>query len=187
MLPDETDVSGIYSACRSEADILFMADEQKYIALSLHGGAACENDMATAYGYACALDAMAGGLESKDVLVIGLGRVGMFAIDALTQLGANISVYDKDKSKYAGIKKNPKIEIAEESDIENTELIYDATNIGAWLSQSRIREDALISAPGIPSSIIGKQDAKLRNRIFHDPLQTGTAVMLAWALAEESY
>ena len=48
---NNSDVDGLYEACKDEADIVFMADDNRYIALNLKNGRIGENDYATANGY----------------------------------------------------------------------------------------------------------------------------------------
>ena len=43
-----TDVDGMYEACINDADIIFMADDDRFIALNIRKGAVADNGIATA-------------------------------------------------------------------------------------------------------------------------------------------
>lgn len=75
----QPDVRGIQAAVAGGASVLFLADDYRFIALNITTGRSVDNDSATADGYATALEAAAGGLEGRDVLLLGLGPVGRAA------------------------------------------------------------------------------------------------------------
>ena len=72
----QPDVSGIQAAVAAGASVLFIADDHRFIALSLTKGSSIDDDLATADGYVTALEAAAEGLQGREVLVLGLGPVG---------------------------------------------------------------------------------------------------------------
>jgi len=96
---EATDVNGIYEACRRGADILYMADDDRYIALNLRNGKVGDNDIATARGYAEVLFQMAGSLKGEDAAVLGYGIIGPLMAQALMEKGAQVWIYDKDPAK----------------------------------------------------------------------------------------
>ena len=61
------------------AQVVFLADDHRFIALNLNKGCCVDDDPATADGYVTALEAAAGGLQGRDVLLLGLGPVGRAA------------------------------------------------------------------------------------------------------------
>jgi pyrrolysine biosynthesis protein PylD len=179
-LPDEPDVDGLYRVLEAGCHATLLADDARFLAINLQNGASMENDRATAYGYATALDGMAGGLAGRDVLLLGLGPVGRHAFDALEALGARVHIHDRREEalrehadRAAGI--------AGRRDIPRFPLILDATNTGAWLTLGDLHPDVRLSSPGLPQSI-GEGAEQLQSRIFSDPLQTGAAVMLLGVL-----
>ena len=177
---DGTDVNGIDEAIRNNATILFMADDNKYIALNIKNGKCSDNNQATALGFVTALEAMAGSLYEKKVLVLGCGIVGVKAFAALKEKSAIVSVYDKNTERMSGL-------LADETlidlrSLKNYKYIFDATNEGGWLKPEMLAADAYIAMPGIPSSLSDCANRIHDKRVVHDPLQIGTAVMLAEVL-----
>ncbi|MGL5512832.1 MAG: 3-methylornithyl-N6-L-lysine dehydrogenase PylD, partial [Sporomusa sp.] len=87
------DIAGIAEAVANGAEILFAADDNKFIAFNLRTGALADNSEATGQGYITALNEMCGGLMEKQVLVIGAGAVGRGAAGLIVKLGGLVSVY----------------------------------------------------------------------------------------------
>lgn len=181
---ENTDVSGIAEAIDQGADILFMADDNRFIALNKHNGIMSDNAEATGKGYVSALNAMAEGLAGRDVFVIGAGKVGKHAINALCQYGAKIKVYDTDPEKVIDLKDREDITI--ESDflrsLKKYKYIIDATPEAAFLDYKWLNPEVMIAAPGIPFGLTTETYDFLSNKVIHDPLQIGVATMLALAL-----
>ena len=161
------DVAGIHEAISSGAEIIFMADDDRYIAVNVKTGAVAENDFATVCGYSFGLSAMAGGLKGKEVTLLGYGRLGRIAFGRLSGEGANVKVYDKGSEK-------PPLPL--------TGPVFDATSEGGWLGAGDIAFGAKIAAPGVPLSLDDEALSVHKGNVLHDPLQLGTAVMLALAL-----
>ncbi|MDR1495814.1 MAG: 3-methylornithyl-N6-L-lysine dehydrogenase PylD [Clostridiales Family XIII bacterium] len=179
--PKETDVDGFYAAAKSGADVVFLADDDRFVCVNLASGVIAENDEATSYGYAVALDLMAGGLRGRDVLLIGYGRVGRLALRALKGFGASVFVFDKDLDARVAAAFDSD-GISERGDIKDFSLIFDATDEGGWLWPEELRDGVLIAAPGLPPSLHEQASGRFDGRIFSDALQTGAAVMLYRAL-----
>ncbi len=175
-----TDVNGMHEAVERNADILFMADDDRYIALNFKNGKCSDNNQATALGYVTALEAMAGSLCDKNVLVLGCGIVGGKASEILKRKGAIVSVYDKVHEKASGVQAD--VILADSKDMLNFSYIFDATNEGNWLKPGILAYDAYIAAPGVPLSLCDCACRVHDKRLVHDPLQIGTAVMLAEVL-----
>ena len=75
----QPDVKGVQEAAVGGADVVFLADDDRFVALNVRSGACADDDPCTANGYAAALDAAAGGVGGRPVLVMGLGPVGRAA------------------------------------------------------------------------------------------------------------
>ena len=77
-----TDVDGIYDCYRKGFDVIFMADDRRYVAVNTNRHQFSDNNYATALGYIRVLEAMIaknGGMCSRirqPILVIGHGIVG---------------------------------------------------------------------------------------------------------------
>jgi pyrrolysine biosynthesis protein PylD len=184
------DVAGISEAVNKQADILMFADDDRFVALNMSSRVVVDNAEATAGGYVAGLDLMAGGLKDKDVLVIGCGPVGSYATEVLAKLESRVSVYDVDTYRSMGLADrlsqllNAGIEIVKdiESALINHQLIVDATPAADIIKAHCVTSETYISAPGVPLGLDGDAQAKVNNRLLHDPLQIGVATMVACAL-----
>jgi len=185
-IPDGCDVSGIYEALTKEAKILFMADDDRFIAFNVKTGKVAENDSAVALGYVAALSAMSGGLSGKEVLQIGFGRLGRKTLERLLIEGAAVSVYDRDSGKTSSLRglHDEKIKVLSHLPLPLSGLVMDVTNEGGYLKTKDLSDDVKIAAPGVPLSLDEEAYKIYHNKIIHDPLQTGVAVMLAMTLGD---
>ena len=179
---ESTDVSGISEGILKGADILFMADDNDYVSVNVKTGAVGDNNTATARGYVTALEKMAGTLENKDTLVIGCGIVGRKAIDALKEKGAVVALYDKNMDRVKDLNCGENTVLTDVNEMKKYKYILDATNEGGWLYREMFAENAVISAPGVPLSLDDDTYETIQNRVIHDYLQIGTAVMLGLLL-----
>ena len=97
---EDTDVEGIYGSILMDADVVYMADDTRYLAFSRDNGSFGENNYATALGFIMVLRAMMkkAGLDiSKEkILAIGNGLVGEEAVQILLNHGIDFDMYDKD-------------------------------------------------------------------------------------------
>ena len=75
----QPDVKGLQEAADRGARVMFAADDDRFVALNIRSGACADDDPCTANGYVTALEAAAGGLGGRPVLVLGLGPVGRAA------------------------------------------------------------------------------------------------------------
>jgi pyrrolysine biosynthesis protein PylD len=75
----QPDVRGIQEALAGAAEVVFLADDYRFVALSTRQARCVDDDPATADGYVTALEAAAGSLLSRHVLLLGLGPVGRAA------------------------------------------------------------------------------------------------------------
>lgn len=172
------DVNGVYEALTAQADIALMADDDRFIAWEIHSGKAAENNLATATVYAAALDLMAGGLSGKKVLLLGCGPVGLLALKELQKRGAIVSVLEQRRERAQKAMEMGAAKIENASQIKAYKYIYDATNTGGWLTSNLLSGSVAISAPGVPLSLDKAALERHGERLVHDPLQLGTAMML---------
>ena len=177
---ESADVTGLAEALAAGAEIIFMADDVKFVAINTTNGKFSHNSFSTAAGYVTALKGAAGGLAGKEVLILGAGRVGGIAAELMTAMGAIVTVYDidekrmKDLSSKVGVKTTKDVNGALSSHL----LVLNASP-GA-IDGRYVREGTIFSSPGIPYPFdeLGLKKAKM---VIHDPLDIGAAVMAVQA------
>jgi 3-methylornithyl-N6-L-lysine dehydrogenase len=187
-----SDVAGLAEAIENGTDLVFMADDDRFVAFYLNKQQIFDNTPATAKGFISALDLMVKGIQTKTVLVLGCGPVGFNAAIAANDLGAQIAVFDIDPSKSLSMvewfQKNRAKEIQLETDIDqalqNHLLVFDATPAADIISKDHFQPDTLIVAPGMPCGITRDAMIQYPLQFLHDPLQLGIATMLALAIRE---
>lgn len=188
MVTEATDVSGIAEAAERGIKIIMMADDFRFVALRLDNGFIVDNASATAKGFVAGLDLMAGGLDGKDIIVIGCGPVGRNAASFALERGALVSVFDINitlcKKLETEMKRllRKKITIIEpdnrgEISFSNFKLLVDATNAANIFKKSDLNPSTYIAAPGMPLGISDDLFLFVKDRLLHDPLQLGVAVM----------
>lgn len=171
-----SDVNGIYEAVQAGADLIFLADDDRFIGINRLNGRISENNSATARGYIAALEQVAGLLAGQRILVLGYGAVGEIAVRILKEKGAIPLVYDIDEAKTACLDKDMVLPGIEQ--MKDCPLVLDATNAGAWIREEMLHPEFWMAAPGIPLSLRDDLYNKYRHRVIHDWLQLGTAVMM---------
>jgi pyrrolysine biosynthesis protein PylD len=179
------DVAGIAEAVEKNAEVLMMADDQRYVALNTRSNRMSDNAIATAKGFVAGLDLMAGGLEGQKVLVIGCGAVGRSAVNAVLQRGADAAVFDINpqygyqlaKEIFKSMRKRITIETDLKQALQHYHLLLEATDASGIIDASTIRPHTHVAAPGMPLGLTTAAVQKISGRLLHDPLQIGTAVM----------
>lgn len=184
-----TDVDGFYEVQSRGANVVFMADDDRFLAVNLDTNTLGENDRSTACGYTEALEGMMGkrnrgSLKGQKVLLLGYGRVGREIETYLYQKGASVVIYDRNEEVCRGLSEKGKDYLRSPEEIKGYEFIMDATSTGPWISKDMLREDVLIAAPGIPFSLDEEAREHFKGQWIHDNLPIGTATMLAFALGE---
>jgi pyrrolysine biosynthesis protein PylD len=176
-----TDVDGFYEATEKKADIVFMADDNRFIAVNLHRGFVADNGVATGRGYVAALYGMSAGLEDQKVLVLGAGPVGRAALKFLQELGARSAVFDINSSATADLANQDGITVEHHIDqaLIRYPYLVDATPQGSFLTLEKLHKNIMVSAPGVPLGLTTDTYTMIEERVIHDPLQIGVAVMLA--------
>jgi len=180
----QPDIAGIGEAFQREAQILFSADDQKFLAFNLHSRKVVDNSQATASGFTQAMAAAAekdsGGLAGARVLVIGLGPVGSYAALELKKIGALVSVFDIDLLKIKRfVDANDGMQAVYDLRLAAGEInyIYDATPAPKIIDDEMIRPSTVISCPGVPHGLTAAALVKAGPGFMHDVLPLGVAAM----------
>ena len=189
------DVAGLAEAYEKKADIIMLADDDRFIAVDTPSRQVIDNSEATGKGFAAGLGLMAGGLEKKEVLVIGCGPVGCAAAQALVKLGSRISIYDINRSRSDDLAYRIKqlfdteIHIVIELDhaLMNHQFVIDATPAADIIRPHHVTSDTYISAPGVPLGLNEAAGSMIADRLLHDPLQIGVATMVVCAAKFQLY
>ncbi len=180
-----TDVAGIAEAVERNAKIIMMADDFRFVALNVKHGRIVDNADATGRGFAAGLDLMVGGLKGQKVLVIGCGPVGQSAALAAVNRGATVSVFDIN-AHYSNHLAQEIIELTNQSitiepsldsALHSHQLLLEATHSAGIIDKENITLQTYIAAPGMPLGLTPAAVEKISNRLLHDPLQIGVAVM----------
>ena len=180
----QPDVRGIQEALDGAAEVLFLADDFRFIALNPRNGRCIDDDPATADGYVTALEAAAGSLLSRHVLLLGLSPVGRAAARRLVSRGATVEVVEPDQARLqaaldVGLKVQP-VTLAD--GLSRCDLIFDATPSADFIDAGDVSSITVAAVPGLPSAFTPAAQAVLGARHIHEPLAIGVAVMAARAL-----
>jgi len=189
------DVAGLAEAYEKKADIIMLADDDRFIAVDTPSRQVIDNSEATGKGFAAGLGLMAGGLEKKEVLVIGCGPVGCAAAQVLVKLGSRISIYDINRSRSDDLAYRIKqlfdteIHIVKELNhaLMNHQFVIDATPAADIIRPHHVTSDTYISAPGVPLGLNEAAGSIIADRLLHDPLQIGVATMVVCAAKFQLY
>jgi pyrrolysine biosynthesis protein PylD len=184
-----TDVAGIAESFEEKADIVMLADDERFVALHIRSRSIADNAVCTGKAFATGLSLMAGGLKGREVLVIGCGPVGRSAAETLIRMGSRVSVFDihieplMEWVETLGQATDQKIQIVKALDpaLQHHQFIIDASPAGNIIHVHHITPDTYISAPGFPCGLGPEAQAKLSNRLLQDPLELGVATMLVSA------
>jgi 3-methylornithyl-N6-L-lysine dehydrogenase len=179
-----SDVAGLAFVIERGAEVVFMADDQRFIALEVRAARVIDNGEATGIVYATALAHAARGVSGRTVLVVGLGAVGMAAAVRLARLGAVVLAYDPDLSRAeVAARSLPVLLVPSLADgLAACELILDASPAAEIIPASWVTGRSLVAAPGMPLGTTADAVAALGERLIHDPLALGVAAMAAEAL-----
>jgi pyrrolysine biosynthesis protein PylD len=182
-----SDVAGLAEAIERGANVVFLADDNRFVALGLSFRTVVDNSEATARGYVAALEILAGGLKDRPVLVLGAGQVGKKALAALKALGARAAVFDPDPEKIRGLATETGIFVEKdlESALKKHSLLVDASPAAGVIRERHVKPDTFIAAPGLPLGLCPGALVAVGNRFIHDPLQIGVATMLILAVKKK--
>lgn len=191
-VPTKNDIAGLAEAFERGADIVSVADDDRFVFLNPVRRTVVDNADATGRGFAAALELMANGIEGRDVLVLGAGPVGRSAAAFLAGRGARVGLYDivketaLDASRALQGAAGGHIRVEEDlgAALKGRRHIIDATPAAGFLTEDSLEAEVLISAPGVPLGLSTTAFEKLGHRVVHDPLQIGVAAMTAMAVRD---
>lgn len=191
---ENTDVAGLAEALEKKADVLMLADDNRFIAVNTLTRQVVDNSQATGKGFVAALEFMAGGLENKEVLVLGAGPVGQSAINELLLRKANVALYDINEKVAQAVYHNFihhgntfKLEKDLNEALSKHRLIIDACPAKAFIKPEDLHKEALIAAPGVPLGLAHQCFPEFSQRLVHDPLQIGVATMALQAVYASNF
>lgn len=184
-VPKVTDVAGIVKAIEQGSKVIFMADDERFVACNLSTGLIVDNAEATGRGYGAALEGLVGGLEGHSVLVIGAGLVGTGAVEILKEMGAQIGVYDRKvlRAEWMARKVEGTVERNLETALQRHSILFDASPASEIIEARHISPTTMIAAPGIPLGLTAEARLRIKGRLIHDPLQIGVAAMMISSVA----
>jgi pyrrolysine biosynthesis protein PylD len=185
------DVAGLAEAYQWQADIIFVADDDRFIAINTRARRVFDNSELTGRAFACVLDLMTKGISGKPCLVLGCGPVGTAAAEKLLELGAHPTVCDPapERAHVLRARLERRFQRAIRTAADSREVIpahtaiLDATPVGNLIDAVDLRPETVVSAPGVPHGLTEAALSRLRDRFYHDPLQLGVATMALAALA----
>ena len=184
-----TDVAGVVESFEKKADILMLADDERFVALHIRSRLIADNGVCTGKAFATGLSLMAGSLEGREVLVIGCGPVGRSAAGTMTGMGSRVSIYDVHGEPVrewiktmdqVGVQKIQIVKTLEPA-MQGHEFIIDASPAENIIHAHHVTPETYVSAPGMPSGLDPKAKTAISSRYLHDPLQLGVATMLVCA------
>jgi pyrrolysine biosynthesis protein PylD len=172
-----SDVSGYYEAVQKGAEIILMADDNTFLAHNLKNGKIANNQPCTGIIYAeiaCRYQKT----ESKEVLVVGLGKVGLPGAAHFVNKGFKVYGYDADKTLLKKTVSNLGILPFDLSTPKKFSTIFEATPSANTIPETVLSENCVISTPGIPCAISKELRKKYNVEVVMEPLGIGTASML---------
>lgn len=185
IITESRDAGGVAEAVQGGAEILFMADDERFVAVNVRTGKVSDNGEATGKGYVAGLERMCAGLDGKKVLLIGAGPVGNGAAKALARFGAEVAVFDIDLSSSQRLSRDLKklghtlkIETNLDAALGQHRILVDACPAKGVIMVEYIAEDTMIAAPGIPLGVEADGVEQVADQLLHDPLQIGVSTMM---------
>ena len=184
------DVGGIAEAFKDGVSMIFTADDESFVGLSLRNSKVSYNYDATGRSYAAALEMKIHGLAGKRISLVGVGRVGNAAAEYMCRKGTEIFAYDLLGEKVDALTKrlplSHKCASVEECIVKGDHVVLTAPG-NNFITARMIKEEAVFAAPAIP---LGLTKAALRrlgdDRLVHDTLALGVATM-AFDLVRRDY
>ena len=188
---ESSDVAGIAEGIERGADILMVAADDRFVAITPGWQEVVGNSRATAQGFVAGLELMKGGFAGESVLVLGCGPVGVAATKAFIDRGASVALCDIKRERALEALREIGQDASDRVRMEDTphtalkgyELIFDATNVGNFIEAAHLTPRTMVAAPGMPCALTPEAMAKNRDRVLHDALEIGTATMAVRAAA----
>ncbi|SMC71303.1 3-methylornithyl-N6-L-lysine dehydrogenase PylD [Sporomusa malonica] len=184
---DQNNIAGLAEAAAKGAKIIFLADDDKFVAINVASGKVSDNGEATGRGYAAALDLMSGGLQGESVLLVGTGPVGTGAALFMAARGAQVFAYDVSADRVRQLQQLiPGVEAVRHigDALSVCKLVVEATPAANTINKKYITPATMIAAPGIPLGLDQHCCLLLGDRWIHDVLEIGVATMLFTVLAD---
>ncbi|OKY77539.1 MAG: (3R)-3-methyl-D-ornithyl-N6-L-lysine dehydrogenase pyrrolysine biosynthesis enzyme PylD [Candidatus Methanohalarchaeum thermophilum] len=204
---DESDVLGFSKAIKKKPDLVFMADNDQFISYNTKTNSFVGNDTATARGYSILTKETIKKNNLSNILLIGLGNVGLSILKFLTQTETSILqeteeifVHDKKEKKIKKAKTIEKnIKPLKKSKPSEIDLIIDVTPVKNPINLKEKKNHNLFTIqPGVPpgfspnsnpsnnsnsnSNSSSSFGGEVELKSFHDPLAIGVGSMAFMAL-----
>ncbi|MCQ6963819.1 3-methylornithyl-N6-L-lysine dehydrogenase PylD [Methanolobus chelungpuianus] len=176
-ITEHPDITGYYEAVSQGADIILMADDHMFVAHNLRNGRIASNHVATGVIYA-EIASRFREATSKDILVIGLGRVGYAGAAHLVRKGFNVYACDPNRAFLEKAVQELGISPYCREDRKRFSMVFEATPNPDTISEGMIEERCLVSTPGIPCGLPPEIGRKYRVDLVMEPLVIGVASML---------
>jgi pyrrolysine biosynthesis protein PylD len=174
---DVPDVSGYYEAVRNGAEIILMADDHTFLAHNLKNGKIANNQLCTGTIYA-EIASRHLKADSKEALVVGLGKVGFPGAAHLVQKGLKVYGYDADEILLKRAVSNLGIIPFDLENPKKFSIIFEATPCANTIPEAVLSQNCVLSTPGIPCAISEELRKKYDVQLVTEPLGIGTASML---------
>ncbi|MDG6244667.1 MAG: 3-methylornithyl-N6-L-lysine dehydrogenase PylD [Methanolobus sp.] len=174
---EHPDVTGYYEAVSQGADIIMMADDHIFTAHNLRNEKIVSNHVATGVIYADIASRFTEA-NSKDILVIGLGRVGYAGAAHLVEKGFNVYACDPNREFLQKAVAELGIRPYCSDDRKKFSMVFEATPNADTISEGMIEERCLVSTPGIPCGLPPEIGKKYHVDLVMEPLVIGVASML---------
>lgn len=179
------DQKGFAEAKAKNYEIILWSDDDTYVAENLWYDFQAENGWATGLGYAAALDLLISRYQyEKKALVLGAGPVGSSASYALTRAGYAVVLCDKDLEKAQEhaqtLSRCIAVDLETIAQYAPYYCLLDATPADTKYCEKYLAENPCITAPCVPCHWEEKKE--YHAKLWHDPLQLGTVIMLASAI-----
>ncbi|MDD2440255.1 MAG: 3-methylornithyl-N6-L-lysine dehydrogenase PylD [Methanosarcinaceae archaeon] len=176
-ITEKTDVSGYYEALSAGADIVLMADDYTYLAHNLKNGKIANNQPCTGIIYA-EIASRAKQAGSKEILVVGLGKVGFPGAEHLKKKGFSVYGYDLDKTLLQRAVSKLRILPFSPENPKKFPVIFEATPCPNTIPEAVLEQGCLVSTPGIPCALSENLLEKYAVELVAEPLGIGTVSML---------
>lgn len=173
-----SDVEGLYEVHQRKGNVIFMADDARFIGWDIHGNKMVDNDEGTSRTYVTLLEKKAEGLQGEKVLLLGFGRIGKIVARLLRGKQSEPYIYDRNSLALKEAEKQGYKTLENTIAFKGFKYIFDATSEGGWLDPSQLCSQPIIAAPGVPLSLTAEGMKQLENQIIHDKLSIGVVGMM---------
>lgn len=175
-VPGTCDVDGLYEALRRGADVLFMADDARFVAFGASARGLADNGACTGAGFAQAL-LCAMGERRERVLVLGASAVGGAAARHLLGRGLAVDLWDIEESALAAAEASGEglTKLKKSPILREYSYILDATPAAGLITAADVGGGTVIAAPGMPLGVTAQACGIAT--VLHNPLELGVLTM----------